>query len=487
MRAAWPAVGEQVALNLLRTQTQTRDLPTRRVDGADLAAGSRPAGLSALDVWAFVLPAVSFIEITIVGQLYVSEILAAMMLPWLWSVRGRPSLPRWFVVLWAGWLLSQIVTDVVVGSTFADYARGWASIVLTFTNFAAILVLASTPRRARLFALGIAVGGVLGYVVFPGGFAVADPWKWALALPAALALAVILSGSRGSTYPWLAVGAFALLGLFDLYMGARSFGGQSLLTAGYLTLQAIVGRRRAAPNRSVLRAAVGLAFLCVAGLGVLQLYDVAVSGGLLGPAAQAKYEAQSGTYGVLVGGRSEILASTQAVIDSPILGHGSWAKDFNYVDLLTERLSDLGYEVGGTTSDVGLIPAHSHLMQSWVWAGLMGGVFWLAILFLAVWLLVSLYPFRLDLSPLLVLSTVLLVWTIAFDPYGLGGRIREPYELTLCLLGLRLLTGKGTTVAPPGSTNLEPRPQGPRRARTPSAWPGVQDHRPAPRPAGDNS
>jgi len=49
------------------------------------------------------------------GRLFVTEILLLAMLPWLWRARDRPRLPRWFVGLWAGWLLSQIVTDVVVG------------------------------------------------------------------------------------------------------------------------------------------------------------------------------------------------------------------------------------------------------------------------------------------------------------------------------------------------------------------------------------
>ena len=154
-----------------------------RVQTSKPAARSMPVSLSALDFWAFVLPAASFIEVTIVGRLIVSELLMLAMLPWLWGARDRLPLPRWFVVLWAGWLLAQIVTDVVVGSAFEDYARGWAAIVFTFTNFAAILVLASTPRRARLFALGLAAAGVLGYLFVPNAFAAGDPWKWAFALP----------------------------------------------------------------------------------------------------------------------------------------------------------------------------------------------------------------------------------------------------------------------------------------------------------------
>jgi len=217
--------------------------------------------VTALDLWAFVLPAVSFVEITIVGRLIVSEILMLAMLPWLWSARGRPPLPRWFVVLWAGWLLSQIVTDIVVGSAFADFARGWAAIVFTFTDFAAILVVVSTPRRARLFALGLAVGGIFGYLFFPNAFAASDPWKWAFASPVGLAIAAGLSGARGARRRWVTVGVFVAFGALNLFLGFRSLGGQSLLTAGYLGLGAVSGRQQVSSDLSMVRAAAGLALL----------------------------------------------------------------------------------------------------------------------------------------------------------------------------------------------------------------------------------
>ncbi|MHB8458926.1 MAG: hypothetical protein ACYDB6_02550 [Candidatus Limnocylindrales bacterium] len=396
-------------------------------------------GATALDIWAFVLPAISFVQVTVVGQLIVSEVLAVVMLPWLWVAKDRLRMPRWFLLLWGGWLVSQIATDLVMGSALADYARGWAAIVFTFTDFAAILVLVSTPRRARLFALGLAAAGVLGYFIAPNIFAAGDPWKWAFAGSIGFALAAALSGSIGTRMPLVPIAAFAAFGTLNLLLGLRSLGGVAVIASGYLLLNTLVGRRQARARPSIRTVVVGLLFCMVAAFSVSQGYDAAAAGGLLGPGAQAKYLAQSGSLGVLVGGRPEILASSQAIIDSPILGHGSWAKDFKYVDLLTARLSSLDYEIGAGPSDAGLIPAHSYLLGSWVWAGLLGGVFWLAILLLAGWLLVNLYAVRLTLAPLLVFSTALLLWNIAFSPYGSSSRLPAAYGITLCLLGLRLI------------------------------------------------
>ena len=421
----------------LGTEHPGSSLRRLRISGA--AARLLPPEVSGLDVWAFTLPAVSFLEITIIGRLFVTEILLLAMLPWLWRTRDRPPLPRWFVGLWAGWLLSQIVTDVVVGSAFRDFARGWAGIVFTLTNFAGILVLVSTPRRARLFAVGLAMAGFLGFLFVPHPNAALDPWKWGLAVPVGLVVAAGLSGRLGARLPWLTVAAFVALGALSVMLGYRSFGGISLLAAGYLSLSAVVSRQKRAANHSTLRAVLGLVFLAAAGLAVLGVYSAAASQGLLGQTAQAKYANQAGAFGAILGGRPEALVSTQAILDSPVLGHGSWARDPVYAKLLAERQKALGYEVTREYVGTDLIPAHSYLLGAWVWAGFLGAVFWFGVATVALWLLANLYRLRVDVAPLLVFSAMLLLWDIAFSPYGLSARITAPYGLALGLLGLRLL------------------------------------------------
>ena len=55
----------------------------------------------------------------------------------------------------------------------------------------------------------------------------------------------------------------------------------------------------------------------------------------------------------------------------------------------------------------------------------------------AVWLLLNLYAVRLPLAPLLVFSSTLLLWAIAFSPYANAARLTAPYAIALCILGLR--------------------------------------------------
>ena len=183
----------------------------------------------------------------------------------------------------------------------------------------------------------------------------------------------------------------------------------------------------------------------------------------------------------------EVLASSQAILDSPILGHGSWAKDFKYVDLLTARLSSLNYEIGAAPSDVGLIPAHSYLLGSWVWAGLLGGVFWLAILLLAGMLLVNLYAVRLGLAPLLVFSTALLTWNVAFSPYSSSSRLLAMYGIALCLLGLSQVRRGAAHPAPSVPFNEGLPLAAPRFRGSASDWNVTRDHRSAPGHASDRA
>lgn len=449
---------------------------------SSLRAGVRRqlAGRDALDIWAFTLPAVSFLGFTIIGRLFLTEILLLALLPWLWRARDRPVPPRWFLVLWAGWLLSQIVTDVLVGSALRDYARGWAGIVFTLTNFAGILILVSTPTRARLFALGLAVAGLLAFVFVPQPFAASDPWKWGLALPVGLAMAAGLSGRAGARLPWLTVAAFVAFGSLNLLLGYRTLGGVSLLAAGYLSLCAVVGRRRSADFQSGLHAVLGLAFVAAASLAVVGLYSMAASQGLLGQEAQAKYLHQAGAFGAILGGRPELLASTQAILDSPVLGHGSWAKDPKYAELLVKRQKALGYGVTPEYVGADLIPTHSYLFGAWVWAGFLGAVFWFTVGGVVIWLLANLYPLQVEVAPLLVLSAMLLLWDIAFSPYGSGSRITAPYAVALCLLGLRLLREKraGDRAPDPVTELSSPPPMLSMRTGGPSAIEGVSRRRP---------
>ena len=66
-----------------------------------------------------------------------------------------------------------------------------------------------------------------------------------------------------------------------------------------------------------------------------------------------KFQAQSqGKLGVLFGGRPETLVAIQAIRDSPIIGHGSFAADQRYLDLKADLMYENGYSESDQPDDV---------------------------------------------------------------------------------------------------------------------------------------
>jgi hypothetical protein len=428
------------------------------------------SGITGLDIWAFVLPAISFLEIQLIGRLIISEMIALALLPWLLRSREGLAIPRWLIVLWGAWLGSQVITDLVVHSAFTDWARGWAAIVFTLVDIAAVAALAGTPRRARIFATGLAAGALLGYLFNPIQYAAGDPWKWAFAGAIGLAIAAGMSGPIALRRPWIVVTAFAAFGWLNAAFLYRSLAGVALLTAVYLMASIMVAGRRSLQRPTITRTIAGIALYGFAAMAVFLTLNVAASMNLLGSAAKEKFDTQSGAnalrtsppapsgpaislppgvhassapaapvnpLAVLLGGRAEILASPWAILDSPILGHGSWAKDPKYAQLQLEGLSEFGVPQGNAPTDPNLIPTHSYLLGSWVWAGLAGGLFWLGVIAAALWLIANLYRARLSISPLIVYATSMLLWDIAFSPYGNTARLYAAFGIAMILLGLR--------------------------------------------------
>lgn len=419
--------------------------------------------LTVYDVLAFVVPASAFLQIQLIGRLIVSELLALVLLPWLLRARDRLNAPRWLLVLWAAWFVSQIATDAIVGSEFRDWARGWAAITFTLVNLLAFLTLVATARRARIFAAGLAAGAVLGALIAPSTYVDVDPWKFAFGGSAGLAIAVAVSGSWAARRPWIAIIAFASFGLVNALLLFRAMSGVAFLTSLYLAFTVISLRVPALARIPRAKPAVGIAFYAAAALVVYVTLNAAISANLFGEAARVINEAQSlgapsvqqdpsashqpapspslaatgsNVLGPIVGGRAEFLASIQAIQDSPIFGHGSWARDPKYAEIQRRMLLEMGVPGGNQPTDPDLIPTHSYLLGSWVWAGIAGGFFWLAVTVLALRLLATLYTQGIALTPLMVFVVSWLLWNIAFSPYGNTERIYATFAIAICLLGL---------------------------------------------------
>ncbi len=406
-----------------------------------IATRKRSSSRDPVDSLVFLIPCLQFIQIKVIGVLEGSDLLMLAAFLYL-ALRGKIRIAtpagKWFLVLCSLWLVSQCVTDIARHSAFADYARGWSMIGLTLIGFVVLYTLLyERPRRLVLYGWGLVAGSVLTYFISPGDIALGNPWKFGFSFPVSLALFLLISSEKCRGH-W-PITLSALIGAINIYLGARGQGGMCLVAACYLLATRFLNAKSKAGSKAKAGTILTLAASILLGVaGTVWAYQYAATAGLLGEDAREKYESESsGKYGVLIGGRGDLLGALPAIYDSPILGHGSWAKDW-YYRLAEERgLAMMGYtDVLSLTHEdyeEGVIPAHSYMLQAWVWAGIVGAVFWAWVLVFTARTFMRIYPPTTPLLPLFSLVAVSLLWEILFSPFGEEVRIIFPYFMVLVM------------------------------------------------------
>jgi hypothetical protein len=384
------------------------------------------------DMACFLIPAIAFLRVDLGGVLYATDVCLLVAFPFV-VFRHRRWLQinsvRNFLYLGLLWLVAQVLTDVIRHSPFEDYSRGWSKILLTLTHFTAIaLLIRQSQKRLILYCVGMILGGVLTFFIAPNVYAADLPWKFGLGTPITL-LVCLTAGMLAPRKPIASVIMLAAIGAINVFLGFRSLGALCAAAAiySYFRLSPRLADRRLGKRRAVMTIA-GLA----AGVwGISAMYAHGVQSGWFGGIEQEKYEIQSsGALGILLGGRSDILASSVAIIDSPLLGHGSWAKDPMYTGILFESMEELGYEntnVAFENEDY-VIPSHSYLFGAWVESGIVGAVFWVWVLWLAARALVRATG-REPLFPFFAFIGMLLIWNVLFSPYGADSRFTATYAV----------------------------------------------------------
>ncbi len=397
-----------------------------------------------VDMLVISIPIMRFVEFKIVGRLFLTEIILICLLPILLfnnrTLLTTP-LPKMMILLLSVWLVGQIATDLIRHTPFADFMRGWAKIGITLINFSALYILTfGKRRRIVLFAIGLALGGILCYYFNPNIYAEDYPWKFGVGESLTWLLIILACGVKVRWF-FLRISIISFAIAVNLYLGFRSYAGICFLTATYVFFQRLWVLKDAKKINLSLKnlVVIGLAFFFTSFI-FLKTYGYMAQQGMLGEKARQIYEQQAhGALGLLIGGRSEILVSIHAIIDSPIIGHGSWAKDYRYADTLVYLKRVLGY-YPGQSNELGLIPTHSHLFGAWVEAGILGAVFWIWVLSLPIRGMAMLIRIKEVLTPLFVFFGFLLIWHVLFSPFGAELRFIIPYCIVVMM---RLLPPRG--------------------------------------------
>ena len=385
-------------------------------------------------------------EVNVIGRLTATELILALC-AFIALVRGERTSGhvRQFYLFAALWVSGAVVSDLYNGSPFDDIARGWSKIAFFVLNFTALRWLVGTDRgRIVTFVYALMIVGALRLALGIvdenlGRQVLGNGWKFGYGqLFSATSLLASAWFLRSAWSRPLAIAAPLGAAAVALLMNARNLMGLTALAglAGAFT----AGRRRSlsVPHLVALGAAAALA-----GVLIINVYKYTAREGLLGFEAQDKYLQQTqGNLNLLQAGRGESLASTQAIIDSPIFGHGSWARDITYAMLMMDRLEAAGMDVirGDQVDD--LIPTHSHLLGAWVEHGILGAAFWCWAFWVTVKGVLAAVRCPTPLTGFITFIGFSLLWDILFSPFGLERRV-----ITAAWLYLMILVAEQPAVA----------------------------------------
>ena len=394
------------------------------------------------DLLAFAAPLFRFVRFQFIGFLLGTDLILWFAFPFVMISRGRlldAALPRRFLFLGFLWLVGQVLTDILRATPLDELMRGWSMIGATLVDFAVLYVLLSDSRpRIILYAFAIAIGTCAEYFLNPYGYSLTQPWKFSVG-PAITGLIVLLATCcYARDLRFVSAGLLLFTGLLNILMLSRAAALVCALAASFIGSQTLLPQRT---KRSATHTLMFPAAILLGAFAITRTYACAASHGLLGSTALLEYHSQSsGTFGLLIGGRGDSLASIRAIMDSPIIGHGSWSTDSTYTLYLAHLMASLGYGnfPAGTAIKRygGLIPAHSHLLGAWVQAGVVGAVFWFWVYSLIIRGLRTLYTAGEPLTPLIAYCAFLLGWDILFSPYGFDRRFLTTYYVILLMFVL---------------------------------------------------
>lgn len=371
-------------------------------------------------------------KINIIGEIYVGEILAIIYIMLHFFKIKLNNFEKSFVFFGMLWTVAQILSDIINETELISALKGEiAPFLFVVVTIAFIKYFSRRIHSIPSFLFGVTVGNLIYLFIFPSDYFTFNAWKWGLGSTLITLFTIYYSFFVRKQNILLLLIVFLCFAAISLFHSSRSLG---LLPLFSLLLWFWLNGQQSSNFLSHFKNQFGVFKLSILGLALLFFINFAFS--LLfssdivlqyfSEEDAKKYQTQSsGGYGILIGGRSELLVSLQAIAEKPLLGYGSWAKDETgeYTSLLSYLKYKLGYsdiqEQESEYTEVQLIPAHSIIFGAFLWAGIFGAIFWI---FLLNWLIRVFIYFHHQLPLYFYFTGVGLFWGIFFSPFGASSR-----------------------------------------------------------------
>ena len=392
----------------------------------------------------FMVGLLSQTQINIGGKLGISELCMVVCAPFVFLKnymmfqRDKVLYFFWLILFWLG---GAVFVDLYIHNYYRYMMRGIAVPITVFSSCVCLYVLLRKDLdNLKWFLLGTALSGVLSIFVFQQGVAgdlaaehgieagiervVGYKLFWVNQITAWLTLPII--GWYLRIPKIYSIFAFLVICVFDIVTGGRS----AFLAAAFSFMLILIAGKEVKTMVFIKKHFFAMLVIMVAmGLGVKFVYKYAATGGYMGADEEAKYEQQTNQgaaniLSILMSGRSEFFIGLMAALDKPVLGHGSVAMDERgYVADYMEKYGTLEdyKQIVEKRVKYGIrnIPAHSHIINYWMWHGVFALIFWIVVLYLTIKTLFS----RMHLCPVwygyFAVSIPIFIWDILFSPFGM--------------------------------------------------------------------
>ncbi|TMV10340.1 hypothetical protein FGK63_04580 [Ruegeria sediminis] len=378
-------------------------------------AKSASSGLtiSATGLLAFAAGALSTTTINLVGNLYLSEIIALVAVV---IANSRTTL-HWNshqTVIISGLiliLLGLVISDTINSTAPNDMLRGWANPLFAIIGILFLTDLFTRNERAILLWLG---GSALAHVFVIDQYQLSEVLAGSngfkarvapILIPAILIFSPFMARFGKDANLFL----FTVVGLTFVLLGARSSGLFFMATAAVLSMM----RLKRGGHRYVF-AGVLLALGYV--LYLVYVDYILKSGQISNSLDQFSRSANPyNPFELIRQGRSEFFVALTAIRDAPLFGHGSWAQD------TAGTYSELLALIKGRTNVYysSIIVSHSVLLTTWMWGGIIA---------FAGALMLYVPPARRAVAvsphlpprwrPILVFLLLEISWHYLFSPFG---------------------------------------------------------------------
>ena len=395
-------------------------------------------------IWAlliFCISATSRYDLTLIARIPMGELLAFASLPLLFKqTRFAPYMPRIQLVacILLLWFLGVAISDLANANYFERFIRGCLKPVFCCLWFLFYMGVLQKDYRLLLFApLGGVVGALQNYF-----------------MPQSFTAAYISSGG----YEAVAYGLSPIVTSILSAIGLWLYGKSRLYSALCFFLTAVFLGAIGAPRNYLMvslfcsgvvtyiwwmrvfgRGAIRLSFFRLAWIGCLVLsalialyyaYLYSATQGWLGELQLAKFEDQSNTIfgssplGLVLAGRPQVFGAILALVDTPLLGTGSWTA-WMMTDYFYEAMAIVGTDSSmleriaeGGIAGVG----HSIVMQIWLENGILAFAAMVMILWIAIKVFLAVLERDSLITPIIVAGFVAFLWNYFFSPFDTGTR-----------------------------------------------------------------